>query len=189
MSSADFSAQSITGAVECRLFERLSVQLGAGAADGALSNDSSRHDLESGWTAMASSSYRLLDADGFVPFLIPGIDFSLVHAATVERDNPEAPRGRFEALELRLGVLVGTRLLDDMLGPYTGARYSGGPVQWSRGTEEQRGMNRRKYEVPVGMLVGPVSPKGLGPIRAVDGFIEGVVLGQRGVTVGVGYGF
>jgi hypothetical protein len=132
-----------------------------------------------GLATALGASYRLLEASDARPFVLATAQLAYVTAATRE-NAPNAPSITYNALDLRLGGVVGWSLWDTV-HPYALVRAFGGPVFWTyRGTRET-GTDTHHYQVGAGLLVSIA--------RRVDIYVEGVPLGELGVSAGGGVEF
>jgi hypothetical protein len=86
----------------------------------------------------------------------------------------------YRALDLRLGALAGWPLFRTV-SPYVVVRGFGGPVFWTYRGESRLGTDAYKYQVGAGLSLVVAG--------TVDVFVEGVPVGERGITAGAGISF
>ena len=86
----------------------------------------------------------------------------------------------YDAFDLRVGAAVGTTLWK-VLVPYVLGRGFGGPVYWRYQGASIVGTDDHHWQVGAGLS--------LLVARKVDVFVEGVPLGELGVTAGAGLSF
>lgn len=171
----------VSATLERRLGERGSILLTGGAVlTGELELEGRTHEVQPGWLAALGGSFRVLDPDGGVPFIILSSSLGLSQVHTEERGVTDPPRSALWSYDLRFGFAIGWSLFDT-LNPYAVARAFGGPVIWELDGSNVTGSDKYHYQVGAGLLVS--LPANL------DVFVEGIPLGERAVTVGVGIGF
>jgi hypothetical protein len=135
-----------------------------------------------GWEVTFAYSRRLLDGHGNLPFLLLGISAGGSGAWTREEvtHGPTPGTTGFYAFDIRGGLTVGKTFFNT-LSLYAVARAFGGPVIWKyNGTTV---LASDQYHVQLGGGVVTALP------RAFDVFVEGVPLGEHGVTLGGGKSF
>jgi hypothetical protein len=137
-----------------------------------------------GWEVTLAYSRRLLDGRGRAPFLLLGIAGGGSGASTREertaRSAPAAGTSSFYAFDVRAGLTVG-KTFWNTLSPYAVVRAFGGPVLWSYGGKTVVGGDSYHFQLGAGLVT--VLP------RRFDVFVEGVPLGERALTLGVGKSF
>lgn len=150
---------------------RLRLQLSAGAGvSGQLGLPNGVHDFLPGPTGALAVSYRFLEDRPFV--VLSGV-LSAFSARTQRRaDHASA---RYTAFDLRFGVAVGATFFE-RLSPYAVARVFGGPVFWRYQDKAIGGTDVYHFQLGAGTALR------LG--QRVDLFVEGVVLGEVGVSGG-----
>ncbi len=153
---------------------RWTFEAGAGAfVGGSITTPAVRYALAPGFASVLGSSWRVVDADGAIPFVLLTAQLSYVSSS--------APRDiGYNAFDLRLGAVVGTTLWD-RLAAYVVGRAFGGPVYWRYQGAAIVGTDDHHWQVGAGLSIR------LG--RRVDVFAEGVPLGEQGVTGGAGISF
>jgi hypothetical protein len=149
---------------------RLRLQMSAGAGlDGELRMPNGTHDFAPGPAAAIGVGYRLL---GNKPFLaLTGV----LSASTTRTRRADDPSVRYTAFDLRIGAALGATFFE-ALSPYALARVFGGPVLWRYQGEAVTGTDTRHYQLGLGVawLIA----------ERVNVFVEGVALGERGLTFG-----
>jgi hypothetical protein len=156
---------------------RLTLQASLGAAfAGHLHAPDGVHDFSPGPTAAVGVAYRLLSGR---PFVTVSAQLSAAFANTHLRGQRE-PSVAYSAFDLRLGVLAGTTFFD-RLSPYALARVFGGPVSWRYEGAARTGTDVSHYQLGVGvsLLVA----------EWFDLYVEGVLLGERALSAGLGVTF
>jgi hypothetical protein len=160
--------------VDYQPLRRLTLEAGAGPfLGGSITTPAVRYSLAPGLVSDIGGSWRLLDSDGAIPFVLLTAQLSYIASS--------APQGvGYNAFDLRLGAAVGTTFWR-VFTPYVVGRAFGGPVYWrSQGTAIV-GTDDHHWQVGVGASLR------LG--RRLDLFAEGVPLGEQGVTAGAGVSF
>jgi hypothetical protein len=153
---------------------RLTLEAGIGPfLGGSITTPVARYALTPGITAALGGSWRLIDADGAIPFILLTAQLSYISSS--------APAGvGYNAFDLRLGGLVGWTFFH-ALTPYAVGRAFGGPVYWRYLGAAVVGTDDHHWQVGAGVSIR-VS-------RRFDVFAEGVPLGEQGVTAGAGVSF
>jgi hypothetical protein len=153
------------------LSRRFSLQIGLGATlGGQLSASPAPVYFSPGPAADLGVSWRILDANGARPFVVLTglVSFEATHTTV---DVP------YEALDFRLGGVVGWTI-GGIVSPFATARAFGGPVYWRDANGSVTGTDGSHYQVGAGVAASIA--------KRVDLFAEGVPLGERAVSVGVG---
>jgi hypothetical protein len=156
---------------------RLTWQFSAGAAfAGELRLPDGSYALSVGPTGAAGVAYRVLEGQPFV--VLTGL-LSASTAISERREQPAA-EAAYTAFDLRLGVLVGATLFDQ-LSPYAVARVFGGPIFWHYQGEAVTGTDVSHYQLGAGVswLIA----------RRCDLYFEGVPLGERALSGGASVSF
>jgi hypothetical protein len=149
---------------------RSTLRAGAGVlAGGTLTQASARYDLAPGFIGVVGGSYRVLDASGAAPFVLL--------TAQVSFASSSSAGAAYDALDVRAGAIVGTNLWKTMT-PYVVGRGFGGPVFWRLGGVALTGTDVHHYQVGAGVAVRL--------LQRLDVFVEGVALGEQGLSIGVG---
>lgn len=152
---------------------RLALQIGAGAAfGGSLSVPDGKHELSPGPTALLGAAYRVFDDGRYFIQLTATLSF----AAARTQLNDDATVG-YRAFDLRLGGEFGVQLAN-IFRPYAIARAFGGPVFWRYEGRSVRGHDTHLYQLGAGAS--------LRLAKSLNVFVEGVPLGERAVSLGVG---
>ena len=155
---------------------KLLLQVGAGAAfGGRLVVADQRYDFLPGPLGSLGADYRIFDKGRAFVMLTSSLSFS---AARTRLGN--APSVGYQALDLRLGSELGVELLH-VFRPYALARVFGGPVFWRYQGAATTGSDTHHYQLGAGL--------GLRLSKSFNGFAEGVALGERALSLGVGVAF
>jgi hypothetical protein len=170
----DETRNSAVVALDYRPLSRLTLEAGAGPfAGGTITALGTRYALAPGFAGALGTSYRIVDADGAIPFVLLTGQISYVSSST-------SPGGGYNAFDLRLGAAVGTTLWR-ILTPYLVGRAFGGPVYWRFQGSPVVGTDDHHWQVGGGASLSLGS--------RFDVFAEGVPLGEQGVSAGAGYSF
>jgi hypothetical protein len=160
-------------ALDWRPIPRLTLEVGAGPfLGGHITTQGIRFDMSPGLASAIGASYRVLDADGAIPFVLLTSQISYVSSATEGIG--------YNAFDLRLGVAVGTTLWH-VFTPYLVGRAFGGPVYWRFQGTPLVGTDDHHWQVGAGFSLSLGS--------RFDLYAEGVPLGEQGATAGLGYSF
>jgi hypothetical protein len=160
--------------LDYRPLRRLTLEVGAGAfLGGSITVSSVRYAMAPGFASIVGASWRLVDADGAIPFVLLTSQLSYGSSST-------AGGVGYDALDLRFGAAVGTTLWN-VLTPYAVGRAFGGPIYWRYQGASIVGTDDHHWQVGAGFS--------LRLARRVDVFAEGVPLGELGVTAGAGLSF
>lgn len=175
---ADLTRHAALAGTELPLGPRLSVQVGAGGViGGALTHSVSRDEIGPGWSAYAGLAGRAITGEGAAPFVQLSGVVSTTHMAT--KTPTESPT--YRALDVRLGAMVG-KTFARTVTPYAAARVFGGPIFWRLAGQAATGTDLYKYQLGAGVAVSVLD-------RRLDAFVEGIALGERGVSAGLGTTF
>jgi len=172
--------EAITASVDYRRSPETTFGGGVGVGLGGLMSSGPRRFLVlPGWELTFAYSRRLLDGRGKLPFLLLGISAGGSGASTREEvtRGPEPGRTGLYAFDARVGITIG-KTFWNTLSPYAVARAFGGPVLWS--LDGKSVLAGDLYHVQLGAGVVTALPRGF------DVFVEGVPLGERAVTLGLG---
>ncbi len=154
---------------------RLVLQAGLGVAFGgsltALGSEQT-YTFTPGPTALLGADFRAYDDGRYFVLLTSALSFA---AARTHRAGE--PSVGYEAFDLRLGSELGVQLAD-VFRPYAVARVFGGPVYWRYLGDSVTGTDTHHYQVGAGAA--------LRVAKAVNVFLEGIPLGERAVSAGVG---
>jgi hypothetical protein len=162
---------------------RLTFQLAAGSTVGGhIDTPAGVYDFSPGPTVALGASYRLIQ--GTRPFVILTANLSFSDAETHLSGTDAASNSpgnvRYDAADLRAGVLVGTTLWR-LVSPYAVVRAFGGPVYWSLQGEDVVGTDAHHYQVGAGLT--------LVVVHRLDLFVEGIPLGERSLAAGAAFAF
>jgi hypothetical protein len=131
-----------------------------------------------GGMASFAVSWRMLNGSGSSPFLLFGASFAASVAGTERKLALASPeRAALGAIDARFGITVGKTFFD-RLSPYGVVRAFGGPVLWSYAGQTAGGTDLYHFQIGAGLVVALP--------RRLDVFVEGVPLGERAMTIGVG---
>jgi hypothetical protein len=182
--------RAVSASIERRMSERWTLSFAAGAGlPGVLVMDGERHEIQTGWLVAASSSWRLLDGRGTLPFFallsvtLAGSGGSTVHANAplfTRYIGAEPEAVPLYAIDARVGLIVG-KTFWDVLSPYAAARFFGGPIFWRFRGEDVIGGDERHIQLALGLSSS--LPAG------IDLFAELAPFGERAATVGGGLSF
>jgi hypothetical protein len=168
----DYAAQrsAVLVSAERTLRHDMSLTLSAGlVVDGWLTGASVYRFAPSAIVA-GTFSWRALANDGGIPFIV--LAGTLSHTAGSVYGNGVSRQ--YAAFDLRAGISIGWTLWR-VWSPYALARAFGGPVFF----QDQIGSDAYHYQVGAGFV--------LKPHERFDLYVEGVPLGERGVTAGLGF--
>ena len=160
---------------------RLTFQLAAGSTVGGhIDSPIGVFDFLPGLTVAIGASYRLIQ--GTRPFVIltANLSFSDAETQLSGADAASNSEVRYDAANLRGGVLVGTTLWR-LLSPYAVIRAFGGPVYWSLQGEDVVGTDAHHYQVGAGLT--------LVVVHRLDVFVEAIPLGERSLAAGAAFAF
>jgi hypothetical protein len=182
--------RAVSASIDRRMSDRWTLSFAAGAGlPGLLVMGGERHQIQTGWLVAASSSWRLADGRGTLPFFaLLSLTLAASGASTkLESSPPQAARSSADAdpvglfsVDARLGLIVGKTFFD-VLTPYAGVRLFGGPVMWRFRGEDVVGSDVRHVQLALGL--SSALPSGL------DLFAEVAPFGERAATVGGGLSF
>lgn len=178
---ADLVRNAAFAGVELPLRGGMLLRFGSGAiANGSLRLDNgARKELGAGPTLFFGFGIPIVQARGAIPFVQGGATLGATRTITRGDDGREAPG--FTAFDLRAAVTAGWNL-GGWFVPFFSARAFGGPIFYRYEGEAVRGTDLYKYQLAGGLAVSLFR-------RAVDLFVEGVPLGERGFSAGVGTTF
>ncbi|MEO6601281.1 MAG: hypothetical protein ABIQ16_15495 [Polyangiaceae bacterium] len=152
---------------------RLVLQAGVGVAfGGSLMLPDGKYEFSPGPTGLLGADFRAYDDGRYFVLLTSALSV----AAARTHLGGDASVG-YQAFDLRLGSEVGVQLAD-IFRPYVVARVFGGPVYWRYQGEAVTGTDTHHYQVGAGA--------GLSVAKAVNLFVEGIPLGERALSFGVG---
>jgi hypothetical protein len=152
---------------------KLVLQAGVGVAfGGSLTLPDGRYEFDPGPTGVLGADYRVFDDDRSFLVLTSGLSFAFARTRLAG-----GPSVGYEAFDLRLGAELGLELAR-VFRPYALARAFGGPVFWRHQGEAVDGTDTHHYQFGLGASVRLA--------RTLSVFAEGVPLGERAVSLGVG---
>lgn len=176
---ADLTRHAVFGASELSLGHGWSFRFGAGGIlAGTIRPAGGEASFGPGVTAFVGVAKALVDERPEVPFVQVGATLSGSRVATRGPSPTEAPT--FTAFDLRPSITVGKTL--GIVVPYATARAFGGPIFYELAGSEVTGTDLYKYQLGGGLALAL-------PSRVLDLFVEGIGLGERGVSAGVGSTF
>lgn len=154
----------------------LVLQAGLGVAiDGSLRLPEGVYDFSPGPIASLGLDWRAWQSGPWFALLTSTLSASFAHTQLAG-----SPAETYSAFDLRLGGQVGVELAR-LLQPYALARVFGGPVFWRRQGDDVTGTDTHHYQLGAGLALR------LGARGNV--FVEGVPLGERALSAGVGLAF
>ena len=157
--------------LEWRSTPRWNFQFGAGAlVAGRFETAGGPLDFNPGFVGMIGSSALVVKNDGAVPFVLGTAQLSGVTSSTKNDVG-------YHALDLRVGAAVGWTFFRT-LSPYAVARAFGGPVFWELTGAKVIGTDLYKYQLGAGVSYMIAN--------RLDLFVEGIGLGERGISAGLG---
>jgi hypothetical protein len=180
---------AVTASVDYRLSPESTFGGGAGAGlGGVISVETKagatpqRFLVLPGWELTFSYSRRLLDGRGKAPFVVLGFSGGGSGAWTRREvlAGPTPTTSSLYAFDFRASVVVG-KTFWSTLSPYAVFRAFGGPVLWGYGGQTVFATDLYHLQLGAGMVT--ILPRGF------DVFVEGIPLGERAVTLGVGKTF
>ncbi len=152
---------------------RLVLQAGLGVAfGGSLTPPDGKYDFSPGPTALIGADFRAYDDGRYFLLLTSALSF-----AAARTHSPLGVDTGYQAFDLRLGAEFGVQLAK-IFRPYAVTRVFGGPVYWRYLGDSVTGTDTHHYQVGAGA--------GVRVSKAVNVFLEGVPLGERAVSFGVG---
>ncbi len=175
---AGIQREALTASFDYRVSPTTTFGAGVGVGlDGLITVGARRFHVLPGWEATFSYSRRLLDGTGRLPFLLFGISAGASGAWTREELVPDPGTTALYAFDIRGSLTVG-KTFWDTLSPYAVARAFGGPVVWH--LDGSTVLAGDRYHVQLGLGLVTSLP------RRFDVFVEGVPLGERALTFGLG---
>jgi hypothetical protein len=152
---------------------KLVLSFGAGAAfGGSLTLPDGKYEFSPGPTLALGADYRAFDDGRYFVLLTSSLSFAAArtHLAALASVG-------YEAFDLRLGAQAGLQL-GTVFRPYLAARVFGGPVFWRYQGEGVSGTDTHHYQLGAGI--------GVRLARSFNLFAEGIPLGERALSLGVG---
>lgn len=173
--TATLTKHAVSASLERRLGERFTLTGALGAAiAGELGIEDTTHRMLGGPFVAATATYRVVDEAGWAPFLLASGSLGGSWGHTREGGEPAET---FTAYDGRVGVTVGKTLFRGVT-PYLAGRAFGLPVLWHFHGRSLTGGDAYHYQVGIGLSLR---------LGAADLLVEGVPLGERAVTAGVGW--
>ncbi len=178
---ADSARRATAASFEWRALDGLTLTAGVGAAiDGRLTVDGVRSDLGAGPLGTVGVAYRIVDGEGWVPFVLAGGTLSASSVGTHTRFfDGRTEDARLTAVDMRASITVG-EVFANALVPYVTARGFGGPIFWTRDGADVVGSDKFHYQLGAGLLV---------TAGWFDAYLELVPLGERAAIFGAGTTF
>lgn len=159
---------------------KLALQVGAGPAfPGSMYEGGERFETNSGVVMLLGASYRFVDSSGIRPYVLGTLGFTFLEMQT-RGTLPSNSRALYDAFDLRMGTVVGWTI-GDWFSPFLVGRVFGGPVNWTHDGQKVTGTDVNHYQLGAGISV----PLG----KIADIFLEGVPLGEQGMSGGFGVSF
>jgi hypothetical protein len=118
------------------------------------------------------AAYRVFDDGRYFVLLTSALSFAAARTQLAD----EASVG-YQAFDLRLGSELGVQFAD-VVRPYAVVRAFGGPVYWHHFGEAVTGTDTHHYQVGAGV--------GLRVAKPLNLFVEGIPLGERALSFGLG---
>jgi hypothetical protein len=160
---------------------RLTFQLAAGGTlGGRLESPVGNQDFSSGVAAAVGASYRVVSTPRIFTVLTGNLSYSRESTTLAGMNGTPDVTARYQAVDVRVGALVGTTLWK-VLSPYAVGRVFGGPVLWTYQGSSVTGTDAHHYQLGAGatLLVA----------RRFSLFAEGVPLGERSASAGTAFAF
>ena len=183
-SELDAERDAAMATLEIKLGKRFVLSFGAGAlAYGTLgAGRAARREMRPGPVIAVSLAYTLVPQEEHgKPFVLLTGTLAGLAASTA----PDASGGDdvgYQAMDLRVGALVGTRvpLGSVSLVPYAVVRAFGGPILWKIGGASVTGTDAYKHQLGGGAIFA---------FGRFDAFIEAIAVGERALVGGLGVSF
>ena len=155
-------------------FGKWTVTLGAGSMfEGELQAPGGTRRFGPGWVGAAGLSWRVLDEEPTIPYLV----FSATVGAAAASTKIDDERGNYIGVDFRFGATLGKTFFG-WLSPYVALRAFGGPIFWTIAGETEVGSDRYHVQGGIGSVF--ILPAGF------DIFVEGNPGGEQGAFGGVG---
>ncbi len=156
---------------------RFTLGLGAGPIPwGAIDGAGSRWEVGPGWVASSSLSWRVLEDEGPLPYVVLSAIVAGAGVSTRRGDD----RGQYLGIDFRFGATLGKTFFG-WLSPYVALRGFGGPIFWTTADGTEVGTD--KYHVQGGLGAVFLLPGRL------DLFVEGNPGGELGGFGGLGLSY
>jgi hypothetical protein len=158
-------------------FRDLSIQIGAGAIlGGSLTVPGAKFQIDPGALLVVGGSYRFIDAKGARPFILTTLGMTMSASQTTQ-EGASSTQALYDAFDMRLGGVVGWNIAR-LISPYAVVRAFGGPVYWTYQNQSTTGTDVHHFQIGAGA--------GIALGKHFDLFVEGVPLGEIGVSAGLG---
>lgn len=179
---ADLTRHTVFAGTELPLARGLGLRFGAG---GIVAGELARHgagvaSFGPGVSGYIGVSKTIVDEKPSVPFVQLGATLSVSRVATRGTAPSDAPS--FTATDLRASATAGKTLLGGWIVPYASARAFGGPIFYRFAGTSVTGTDLSKFQLAGGLSLSL-------PHHELDLFAEGVPLGERGASAGLGTTF
>ena len=167
----------VVATLEASPFPELSIQVGAGAIlGGSLTTPTGKYDIDPGALLVVGGSYRFIDAKGARPFVLATLGLTFSGSQTTLQGATQT-KALYDAFDMRAGGVVGWNIAR-LISPYAVARAFGGPVYWTYQNQSTTGTDVHHFQIGAGL--------GIALGKRFDLFVEGVPLGEVGVSAGLG---
>lgn len=179
---ADLERSAVFTGAEVPIGERgMTLRFGAGGVTNGhlLLANGGRASFGPGPTGFFGFGLPIVASRGAIPFVQLSGTLAVSRVATRGPGPRDAPS--FTAFDLRIAATAGYNL-GGWFVPYIAGRAFGGPVYYRYAGEAVTGTDLYKYQVAGGFAASFF-------YRAFDVFVEGVPLGERGVSAGLGTTF
>jgi hypothetical protein len=177
---ADLTRHAVFASTELPLARGLGLRFGAGGiASGELRTSGGPATFGPGVTGFFGIGKTVVDEKPSVPFLQLAATVSMSRATTRGPAPNEAPS--FTALDVRAAATIG-KTIGGWLVPYVSLRAFGGPIFYRYGGKDVTGTDLYKHQIAGGLSVAL-------PSRVLDAFVEGVPMGESGMSAGLGTTF
>jgi hypothetical protein len=186
--SADIAEQAVTFTFDLQPTRRWTLSFGAGAVlagdldvSASAASPATRFSVRPGPIGSLAAAYRLLDAEGFLPFVLASLSLAAGRApTTVSSSAPggSAPGPAFSTLDARASILCGE--VWGPFAPYLVARVFGGPAFFTLDGGDVVGGDAYHYQLGLGASLR---------LGWLDLGVEAVPFGERriGGSIGASY--
>jgi hypothetical protein len=175
----------VLATLESSPFPELSVQVGVGSilggyllrhtADGV---PAAKYQIYPGPILAIGGSYRFIAAKGARPFVLATLGLTMSASQTrLEGHGPNGTHALYNAFDMRAGGVIGWNIAR-LISPYAVGRAFGGPVYWTYQGQSTTGTDVHHFQIGAGL--------GIALGKRFDVFVEGVPLGEVGVSAGIG---
>jgi hypothetical protein len=172
---ADLTRHTVFAGSEIPISEKVGIRFGAGGiVAGAIHPHGERASFGPGASAFAGTAINVIPERSGAPFLQVSGTLSFSRVATRGPAPNEAPS--FTALDFRLGGTAG-KTIGGVFIPYVSLRAFGGPIFYRYAGAAVTGTDLYKYQIGGGFALR---------LAFLDAFVEGIPLGERGISAGLG---